>query len=74
MNPRDTIQQECGQMNQAQQEDLFIEWSLYEDLTRKAMVNEYQKLRKLRNREDSFLDFLKEKLEIQGYWEMVGLA
>ena len=61
-------------MNQAQQEDLFIEWSLYEDLTRKAMVNEYQKLRKLRNREDSFLDFLKEKLEIQGYWKMVGLA
>ena len=41
-------------MNQAQQEDLFIEWSLYEDLTRKAMVNEYQKLRKLRNREDTF--------------------
>ena len=25
-------------MNEAQQEDLFIEWSLYEDLTRKAMV------------------------------------
>ena len=61
-------------MNKAQQEDLFIEWSLYEDLTRKAMVNEYQELRKLRNREDSFLDFLKEKLEIEGYWKMVGLA
>ena len=61
-------------MNQAQQEDLFIEWSLYEDLARKAMVDEYLELRKLRNREDSFLDFLKEKLEIEGYWEMVGLA
>lgn len=61
-------------MNKAQQEDLFIEWSLYENLTRKAMVNEYQEQRKLRNREDSFLEFLKEKLEIKGYWEMVGLA
>ncbi len=61
-------------MNEAQQEDLFIEWSLYEDLARKEMVNEYQELRKLRNREDSFLDFLKEKLEIEGYWKMVGLV
>ena len=61
-------------MNEAQQEDLFIEWSLYEDLTRKAMVNEYQHLRKSQNGEDSFIDFLKEKLEIEGYWKMVGLA
>jgi hypothetical protein len=61
-------------MNAAQQEDLFIEWSLYEDLTRKAMVNEYQQLRKSQTCKDSFLDFLKEKLEIQGYWKMVGLA
>lgn len=61
-------------MNEAQQEDLFIEWGLYADLTRKAMISEYQQLRKLQNCEDSFLDFLKEKLEIEGYWKMVGLA
>ncbi len=61
-------------MNEAQQEDLFIEWGLYEDLTRKAMINEYQQLRKLPNGEDSFLDFLKDKLEIEGYWKKVGLA
>lgn len=60
-------------MNEAQQEDLFIEWSLYEDLDRKAIINEYQQLRMSRNLEDSFLDFLKEKLEIEGYWEKVGL-
>lgn len=45
-------------MNEAQQEDLFIEWSLYEDLARKAMVDEYQQLRKSQKCEDSFLDFL----------------
>jgi hypothetical protein len=31
-------------MNEVQQEDLFSEWGLYEDLTRKAMVYEYQQL------------------------------
>ena len=61
-------------MNAAQQEDLFIEWGLYEDLDRKAMVNEYQQLRKAREYEDSFLDFLVEKLEIEGYWKQVGLV
>jgi hypothetical protein len=38
------------------------------------MVYEYQQLRSSQNFEDSFLDFLKEKLEIEGYWEKVGLA
>ncbi len=61
-------------MNAAQQEDLFIEWGLYDDLARKEMVNEYQELRREQNFDDSFLDFLKEKLEIEGYWKKVGLA
>ena len=61
-------------MNEAQQEDLFIEWGLYEDLSRKAMVSEYHQLRKSQNYDESFLDFLKKKLEIEGYWKMVGLA
>ena len=60
-------------MNAAQQEDLFIEWGLYEDLDRKAMVNEYQQLRRSRDFADSFLDFLKGKLKIEGYWKKVGL-
>jgi hypothetical protein len=61
-------------MNEAQQEDLFIEWGLYEDLSRKAMISEYQQLRKSQSYDESFLDFLKKKLEIEGYWKMVGLA
>ncbi len=54
-------------MNAAQREDLLIEWGLYEDRARKAMVKEYQQLRRSRHYEDSFFDFLKEKLEIVGY-------
>ncbi len=61
-------------MTEAQQEDLFIEWSLYEDITRKAMINEYLELQRERSCEESFLDFLKGKLEIEGYWKKVGLA
>jgi hypothetical protein len=60
-------------MNDAQQDDLFIEWGLYEDLTRKAMVDEYQEFRKLENCDVNFLDFLKKKLEIEGYWKKIGL-
>ncbi len=60
-------------MTKEQKEDLLIEWSLYEDLARKAMVNEYKQLRRAKNCEDTFSDFLKRKLEIEGYWKKVGL-
>ncbi len=60
-------------MTEAQREDLLIEWSLYEDRARKEMVNEYKELRRSGTCEDSFFDFLKEKLEIEGYWKGVGL-
>ena len=61
-------------MNAVQQEDLLIELAPHEVLTRKAMVSAYQQLRKLQFREERFLDFLRDKLEIEGYWKMVGLA
>ena len=61
-------------MTETQEEDLFIEWSLYGDLVRKAMVEEYQQLRKTQNYEKKFIDFLKDKLEIEGYWKKIGLV
>ena len=60
-------------MTEAQKKDLLIEWSLYETPTRKAMVNEYKELRRAKNYEDTFSDFLKRKLQIEGYWKKVGL-
>ena len=50
-------------MTVTQQEDLFIEWSLYGDLVRKAMVEEYQQLRKSQRYEEKFIDFLKDNLQ-----------
>ena len=37
------------------------------------MINEYQELRREKNYEDLFLDFLKEKLDIEGHWKQIGL-
>jgi hypothetical protein len=59
-------------MNEAQLRDLFTEWDLYEETAKRAIFNEYQKLRKNGGYDNLFLDFLKEKLEIEGYWKKVG--
>lgn len=60
-------------ITKAQRADLLIEWGLYEDSARAAMVNEYKKLRRAQNCKENFSDFLKRKLEIEGYWQAVGL-
>lgn len=61
-------------MTKAQQKDLFTEWSLYEPTEQRAMVNEYLCISEGNCNKDRFLDFLKDKLEIEGYWKKVGLA
>ena len=62
-------------MTKEQQEDLLIEWSLYEPRAQKAIIDEYNFcIGKGDRRYNNFLDFLKDKLEIQGYWEGIGLA
>ena len=62
-------------MTKAQQKDLFTEWTLYGPIEQRSMIDEYI----LRTSEDncskdSFFDFLKEKLEIEGYCGKVGLV
>ncbi len=61
-------------MTETQQEDLFIEWGLYEPLEQKKMIDEYHRISAGNCSRDSFLGFLKDKLEIEGYWKQVGLA
>lgn len=61
-------------MNKLQHEDLLVEWSLYEQKEQSLMIDEYLRLNKFEYNEESFLEFLKEKLEIEGYWEKIGLA
>ncbi len=61
-------------MNKAQQEDLFIEWGLYETTEQRLMIDEYVCISEGNCNKDSFLDFLKDKLQIEGYWKKIGLA
>lgn len=62
-------------MTKEQQEDLFIEWGLYEPRAQRSMIDEYITLTtKADCSKGRFLDFLKDRLDIEGYWEKTGLA
>jgi hypothetical protein len=78
MLPAETIPSdltgETNSMTKEQQEDLLTEWSLYEPTEQRLMINEYRYSSEGNCNKDRFLDFLKEKLEIEGYWKKVGLA
>ena len=61
-------------MTKAQQKDLFTEWALYGPLEQKKMIDEYLCISEGNCSRDRFLNFLKDKLQIDGYWKKVGLA
>ncbi len=61
-------------MTKAQEKDLFTEWALYEPIEQRLMIEEYLSISAGNCSRDSFLNFLKEKVEIEGYWRKVGLA
>ncbi|MCP4338745.1 MAG: hypothetical protein GY799_07615 [Desulfobulbaceae bacterium] len=61
-------------MTEAQRDDLIVELSLYPPSQIREMVEEYQQGRKPNNYNFPFYEFLKEKLEIEGYLKKVGLA
>ena len=68
------LKTELCMVTEGQQEDLFIKMGSYDNLARMAMINEYQELRREKNYEDFFLNFLKEKLEIESHWKKIGLV
>jgi hypothetical protein len=61
-------------MNGAQRDDLIVELSLYNPSQIRKIVAEYQQRPMPDNCNYSFYEFLREKLEIDGYWKKVGLA
>jgi hypothetical protein len=61
-------------MTEEQRDDLIIELNLYAPSQIREMVKEYQQRRKPHDYNFPFYEFLKEKLEIEGYWKKVGLA
>jgi hypothetical protein len=61
-------------MTKAQEKDLFIEWALYGPQEQKKMIEEYLSSSNENCSRERFLNFLKGKLQISGYWKKVGLA
>ena len=61
-------------MTRAQEKDLFIEWGPYEPQEQKKMIEEYLSISNENCSRERFLNFLKDKLQIDGYWKKVGLA
>jgi len=57
-----------------QEQDLLIEWSLYSPQQQEGILTEFRLKFPGEHCHTDLLEFLKEKLEIVGYWEKMGLA
>jgi hypothetical protein len=56
-----------------QEKDLLIEWSLYSPQQQEVILSEFRRKFPGEHSQNGLLEFLKEKLEIVGYWEKMGL-
>lgn len=65
--------QETKRLTKAQKEDLLIEWNLYNASQQKPILEEFHKHCKTNYTEDDLLEFLRKKLEIDGYWKKAGV-
>lgn len=61
-------------MTEDQRDDLMIELSLYSPAQIRTYLSEYRQTPNPKYGNFPFYEFLKEKLEIEGYWKKIGLA
>ena len=61
-------------MTQNQQQDLLIEWDLYQPQQQNAILSEFRRRFRGNYSKNDLFEFLKQKLEIEGYWEKIGLV
>lgn len=61
-------------LTQAQKEDLLIEWNIYNASQQEPILAEFHKNFKEDYSQEDFLQFLRKKLEIDGYWKKVGIS
>ena len=57
-----------------QKKDLLIEWNLYSESQKAPILLEFQKSCNDKCSQDDFLQFLRFKLQIDGYWKKVGIV
>ena len=61
-------------MTQAQKDDLLIEWNLYTKSQQAPILKEFEANCQQNSSYDDFLQFLRKKLQIDGYWKKVGIS
>jgi hypothetical protein len=61
-------------LTKAQREDLLIEWNIYSSNQQESILAEFHKLYKEDYTQNDFLQFLRKKLEIDGYWKKTGIS
>ena len=61
-------------LTKAQKEDLLIEWNIYSTSQQEPILAEFHKNFKGDYVQNDFLQFLRKKLEIDGYWKKVGIS
>jgi hypothetical protein len=57
-----------------QEQDLLVEWSLYSPQQKDVIMAEFRKIHPGEYSQAELLEFLKEKLGIEGYWQKIGLV
>jgi hypothetical protein len=61
-------------MTNAQIKELFIEWALYKPHDQRSMIEEYLRFSQENGSKEMFLNFLKDKMQLEGDWKKSGLA
>lgn len=61
-------------LTKAQREDLLIEWNIYSASQQQPILEEFHRQYKEDYTQNDFLEFLREKLEIDGYWKKAGIS
>jgi hypothetical protein len=61
-------------LTKAQKEDLLIEWNIYSSSQQEVILAEFHQLHKEDYTQNDFLQFLRKKLEIDGYWKKAGIS
>jgi hypothetical protein len=61
-------------LTNAQKEDLLIEWNIYSASQQEPILAEFHQHYKEDYSQEDFLQFLRKKLEIDGYWKKVGIS
>lgn len=62
------------EMTKEQIEDLLIEWNLYSKSQQEPILQEFLNVYQESYSQKDFLMFLRDKLQIDGYWKKIGIS